>query len=243
MTRGLPDFGIPNYNNASASIDTDRIFLACTGMIPVINTGRPFILDTFHCGLTAWLTAIGGSGVAPAIVADKSFIPGKSLKFVTGLSGAASFSAITRRTIMVQPETMGIEVAVILDKNDKFYWDFLLFQSDGIANVYAMTLRVYTNTGLVQIRTPAGYIDIGTIPVMTGSNNWTIIKLTGDFITHKYRHMYVGTLVVDVSHYDMYNFVVGAGSYIGTTVYAWANDPAVSYKGYLSYVLITTDEP
>lgn len=240
MARGYSDYGNVVGAVAAKTLDLNQVVTALLGVTPTDGKGRLIWYDTFHSSMGAWTMTGYGDGAVGVIQQAYAEVPPSSALLDCGTLAGDGISKIDRKVHMPNPGKAGIEVS-FLYLTASAEVKVLMIYTDGTTG-YHLQLMILPGTGEIQIHTGGDYLTIGNIGFTGGMGAWVTVKAVGDFTSHKFVRLIVGSQEFDISAYDM-----------DTAIYTEANTLHVAISGfawgtltkslYLGHVFVTVDEP
>jgi hypothetical protein len=239
MSRGLPDYGNPDYIAAGQVSDPGALMLAVRGIASVDGLGRLFLIDTWDEGLTAWQT-YGAGLVRPYVFTHMAEIAPCSI-LIPGYPGPGTPTIGLRRgVILAHPTRIGLEVGVLYSGTAQNLHLRMIYH-DGIG-VYTADVLIDQGNYIIQIRTPSGYETVYTTPLAVSATTWMSIKIVVDFATQTYVRMTVGQQVISLGQSV---HLAGPSWYNGTVLISVDGEDVTNSEeeNLIGHVFVTLDEP
>lgn len=248
MPRGGPDGGIDS-SLAYASQITDLAYISNVlwGFSPIDAQGRIIHLDTFNNGLAGWAPVTTGAGAAPSITSGFSgevYSPPNGVKFSPGVV-ANDISMLIRQYYLGQTFHLGLEAGFSF-KDTVPQWTFVIDYKPIGRTAYTAQLYYNRSVNMWRLLTGSGAgtgYDLG-VQMNIASTNLRLmqVKVVADWETGKYKRVYIGDQVIDVSNVTMYLSTLTVEGYLAEVVRTLSYGAGSTY-GVLGYALLTKDEP
>jgi hypothetical protein len=242
MSRGLPDYGIRDYQIAIEQNDLSIFALVDSGFTFMDGRGRIIWFDNFKQGLQKWNTFTGGNGIAPTHVHYNGYYYGYYGCVIFDPVDSTGMSGMFFQQNISFGNKVGLEIYVRLTSNHGRAI-FRVQESDVDGHAYTALGYIEETSGDVFITTPSGDVKVYDNPSDAYvSDHWTNFKIVGNFTTGKFYKLIIGGNSVDLSAYDM----VAASTGIKGRVYIDLRiEGKVGKTGqmYIGGVLVNVDEP
>jgi hypothetical protein len=241
--RGLPDYGINTYIQATNMVDMSQLYQGMTGIVSVDGLGRIVWGDNFGKGLNKMFESLYGNALASVLYARLTHSSGYCLKM--NLGNTTGNGAVQRSVALIVPTdaSVGIEASIYVDHNVPALYKVCLDYCYAPGASYFAYASYDIVSGDVSIYTPAGQVVIGNIPVLTQQRLWTPIKLVINTQTGKYVRAIVANQGFNLKQYDCSVSAQSIISGCAFIIVAYPRSAAGNDNAYYGHVIVTTDEP
>jgi len=243
MSRGTPDYGIPDYQVAIEQNDLSIFSLVESGFTFMDGKGRIIWYENFKQGLYKWNISAGGGGEIPSHIA--------SFAYSYGFYGCVVLNPVVNGgdVVMLAQQNIsfakraGLEVYMNMASNHG-RCTFSIQVSDIDVHAYTAKIYVEEGTGDIYLVHSGGTTKIYDMPNNSYiSNHWTNLKIVGDVSTGAYFRFTIGGNQIDVSAYTMVEVSTGIK---GRATIDLRNDGKTGGNTgqlYIGGVLLSVDEP
>lgn len=203
--------------------------------------GNVLFLESFECGLGAWLTWTLGAGSSVEISATWSRI-GAYCALLT--NGAVTPNAARLRTSTHYPVlgSIGSEFTLAFDDNIQYLYIYLDHYDGDVQHRFNLrydhpnqVLAIYTTTGYVTIADPI-------VLATWGEYRFHDVKLVVDLATDSYVRLIINETEYNLAAYSAGTFASALGPYVDFWLSVTGNAGSVSHV-YIDDVIITQNEP
>jgi hypothetical protein len=244
MPRGLPDYGIPQYAQATTSIDLATLFLAQTGIASVDGKGRILYADNFHAGLAGFMLYKEGNASLAYPSSTNCYIPPLSAGFNPGTYSGAGISWLYKWITLPDTERVGIEAIFGIINGNNLMYSLMLDYGYSDNSEYNYTLRWYTDTGKVSITVNEKEVQIGSYEISVNGPVYIPVKLVGNISTGKYDHVLVGNKGYNLTSYNAnIRALTAPGVVLASIGGGGVQSSTVGDYGRIGYMILTVDEP
>ena len=241
--RGLPDYGINSYIQATNMVDMSQLYQGLTGLVSIDGLGRIVWSDTFDKGLSKMKETLYGNALASVLNTRITLASGFSIKMEPGT--IATNGRILRSATLAVPtdSNVGIEVAIYVDHT--FGMNHLI----GIDYCYSPGKSYYgqisfnTLDGNIYLYDGVTWTYIDNIPILNQESMWIPLKWIMNTKRGYFERMIIGSKGYDLRQYPA---GISGQSIVSGCTFTIEGFPAESGSGYLGfygYVILTTDEP
>ncbi len=242
MARGGPDWDAPDYQIATAKMDTGEIASYLFGTSTLDGTGRLYIMQNFGNGFLSETRSSAGDGSQPTLERGITPLSGIRLALVAGTLTGGGASSFTGYSHFPNPGRVGFNIGILHYRYKPDSFIHIAYWRDG----YLYRGRIWFDAWehKVYLESPSGaYVEVpGVFPSVLITERLTHIKLVADFVTGYYHRLLVGSDTFDLSDYALAKDTTreeGILTY-GLECKAWTG-PAQT--GHCCYYLVTVDEP
>jgi hypothetical protein len=243
MSRGSPDYGIPDYSFFAVETPVSDIIAERQGFSRLDNRGRVIYFDDFREGIFRWHLEQDGTGDFPKHLYTEGYSVGfyGAMMFRGNASGDVS-GMFTRLNLPVSKK-LGIEVSVYIINGFSRVNILLEHLYTGI-NGFRAELSILKQTGEFVIVNSGGDQHIFTpLDVTSLYNQWISVKIVADYSTGKYERLMIGNTQYDISSLSMTSGLTGFAGNTQAELYTSVSDATYKQPVYIGYVIISGDEP
>ncbi len=203
MARGGPDWSAPDYQLSGAQVDVADVADRLLGFARVDTRGRVVYLDTFADGLGGYfLNGIGGGSLPSAIVEQGRGFAGPISAYMVPGNTPDGRSLMVRNFHLGSAKRIGVEFAFSLNcAVADFYVTLAYTRKNDTA--YSVVFRVNYASAAIEIQVGAVYTPIATLDLSGVGGSFIIVKVVGDFETHKYVRLMLGDVQYDIDAYGL----------------------------------------
>jgi hypothetical protein len=243
MARGQPDYNIPDYTFFSVETPSADIFAERYGFSRVDNRGRILWTEDFRNGLLRWTTDYDSVSSQVGLFTGLGLGAGYFGNVKLDPLSNGGFAGIHNRLLLSMSKRLGVEIGFSIGANaGELAVDLTHNFTGGVEKT--SQLLIAHQTGAVKILSGGVYQTIATPSNIAYFQSRIVsVKYVIDLETGKYVRLMLGNVQYDLSSYSLDD---GSAGFVGDTyISAYVNGKTATYKNpvYVSYIIISGDEP
>jgi hypothetical protein len=191
--------------------------------------------DDFEENIKKWILVSGTAALTTDYAKN-----GASSCALANIAGVGAVGRIDRYLSYPNLSRYGFEISFTQPSaNVADYFMYLSLYTG--TRLYEATLFYVVATGVLSVRTPAGYVALGTIPLLAGNDVFNVVKMVADFNTKRYVRVILNNNQFEIPNYDIYNVAAVTVPYMLVSFLHETND-ALVHTSYLDNAIVTMNE-
>lgn len=240
MPRGLPDYYNPDTVLAAKMIDMGQVLTGVIGVNTVDGRGRIVWYDNFREGVGAWIDSSSGDATPVVATTVHCEIPPCAMRLSSGTSGGAGDGKAYFQLRLGQPYRMACEFTLYATTDDVRINLYMVYSTTGGGK--RGMIVIYPSTGLIQISTGGGLLNLTNIDMSAMANAWIPVKFVMDVPNDKYLRVMIGGQEISIPLYSLYATADTFDETAWIVVEVLGQDGA-DHNIYIGHTFITLDEP